>query len=141
MSKKFWTGFVVVFVVLALIEYIINTLFLASAYEATANLWRPMAEMKMWLFYIVYLFVAFFFTLIFSKGYEGKGAVEGLRYGFYVGMLMAVPMAYGSYAFMPIPYYLALQWFIYGLIEYIILGVVLALVWGKDAAVTRVVKA
>jgi hypothetical protein len=141
MGKKFWTGFVVVFVVLALVEFIVNTLLLSSAYEATANLWRPMAEMKIWLFYIVYLFIAFFFTLIFSKGYEGKGAIEGLRYGFYVGMLMAVPMAYGSYASMPMPYSLALQWFIYGLIEYIILGVVLALVWGKEATVTRVVKA
>jgi hypothetical protein len=139
MSKKFWTGFVVVFVVLALVEFIVNTLLLSSAYAETAKLWRP--EMKIWLFYVVYHFIAFFFTLIFSKGYEGKGAIEGLRYGFYVGMLMAVPMAYGSYASMEIPYSLALQWFIYGLIEYIILGVVLALVWGKEATVTRVVKA
>jgi hypothetical protein len=29
-----------------------------------------------------------------------------------------------------IPYWLALQWFIYGLIEYIIAGVVLAFVFG-----------
>jgi hypothetical protein len=141
MSKKFWTGFVVVFVVIAVLEFIVNTLFLSSAYESTASLWRPMAEMKTYLFYIVYAFIAFFFTLIFSKGYEGKGAVEGLRYGFYVGMLMAVPMAYGTYASMPIPYSLALQWFIYGLIEYIVAGVVLALVWRKEATVSRVTKA
>jgi len=141
MGKKFWTGFVVVFVVLSLLDYIANVLILSSAFEATKDLWRPMAEMKIWIFYVVYLFIAFFFTLIFSKGYEGKGAVEGLRYGFYVGMLMAVPMAYGSYASMPIPYSMALQWFLCGLVEYIILGVVLALIWGKEAAVTRVTKA
>ena len=141
MGKKFWTGFVVVFVVLSLLDYIANVLILSSAFEATKDLWRPMAEMKIWIFYVVYLFIAFFFTLIFSKGYEGKGAVEGLRYGFYVGMLMAVPMAYGSYASMPIPYSMALQWFLCGLVEYIILGVVLALIWGKEATVTRVTKA
>jgi uncharacterized membrane protein len=44
-------------------------------------------------------------------------------------------MAYGSYAAMPITYALAFQWFIYGLIEYVIAGIVLALVWGKKAAV------
>jgi len=141
MGKKFWTGFVVVFVVLSLLEYILYNVLLSSTYEATPNLWRPAAEMKIWIFYVVYLFIAFFFTLIFSKGYEGKGAVEGLRYGFYVGMLMAVPMAYGSYASMPIPYSMALQWFLSGLVEYVILGVVLALIWGKEATVTRVSKA
>jgi hypothetical protein len=135
MNKKFWTGFVVVFVVIAIWEAIVNLVLLSSAYQETASLWRPMAEMKIWLFYVVYVFVAFFFTLIFSKGYEGKGIIEGVRYGFYVGMLMAVPMAYGTYGSMPIPYSLALKWFIYGLIEYILAGIAVALAYGKQAMV------
>ncbi|MDD2763888.1 MAG: hypothetical protein PHE83_07960 [Opitutaceae bacterium] len=138
MNKKLWLGALVVFVVIAIWETIVNMLLLSSAYQATASLWRPMAEMKIWLFYVIYLFVAFFFTLIFSKGYEGKGVGEGLRYGFYVGMMMAVPMAYGTYASMPIPYSLALQWFLYGLIEYLLCGIAVALVFGKQAAVTPV---
>lgn len=138
MNKKLWLGSVAVFVVIAVWETIGNLLLLSSAYQATANLWRPMAEMKIWLFYVVYLFVAFFFTLIFSKGYEGKGVREGLRYGFYVGMLMAVPMAFGTYGALPIPCSMALQWFIYGLIEYVLCGAVVALVFGKQATVTPV---
>ncbi|HUL55301.1 MAG TPA: hypothetical protein VLT83_18005 [Opitutaceae bacterium] len=138
MNKKLWLGVLAVFVVLAVCEAIVNLLLLSSAYAATASLWRPTAEMKIWVFYLVYAFIAFFFTLIFSKGYEGKGIAEGLRYGFYVGMLLAVPMAYGTYAAMPIPYSLALQWFLYGLVEYLICGMVLALVFGKQATVTAV---
>jgi hypothetical protein len=138
MNKKLWLGVLTVFVVIAAWETIVNLLLLSSAYQATAHLWRPMAEMKIWLFYVIYLFVAFFFTLIFSKGYEGKGVVEGLRYGFYVGMMMAVPMAYGTYGSMPIPYFMALQWFIYGLIEYLLCGMAVALVYGKQASVTAV---
>jgi hypothetical protein len=138
MNKKLWLGVLVVFVVLAVCEAIVNMLLLSSAYAATASLWRPPAEMKIWLLYVVYLVVAFFFTLIFSKGYEGKGAVEGLRYGFYVGMLMSVPMALGMYASMPVPFSLALQWFICGLIEYVLCGLVVALVFGKQATVTPV---
>ena len=136
-DKKFWFGAVAVFVVLSLLELIVNQLLLAGDYEATKQLWRPMDQMKTWLFFIVYAFVAFFFTLIFSKGYEGKGMVEGIRYGFYVGMLMAVPKGYGSYGAMDIPYSLALKWFIYGLIQYIILGIVAASVYGKQAMVTK----
>jgi hypothetical protein len=94
--------------------------------------------MKIWVFYVVYLVVAFFFTLIFSKGYEGKGVMEGLRYGFYVGMMMAIPTAFGTYGAMPIPCSMALQWFIYGLIEYILCGMAVALVFGRQAAVTPV---
>jgi hypothetical protein len=130
MNKKLWQGTVVVFVVLAILEYLIHNVLLSSTYqeESMKHLWRE--EMKTGVFFIVYVFVAFFFTLIFSKGYEGKGIMEGVRYGFYIGMLMSVPMAYGSYGAMPITYSLALQWFIYGLIEYIILGVVVALMYG-----------
>ena len=138
MNKKLWLGVLAVFVVIAAWETIVIMVLLSAAYHATASLWRPEAEMKIWLFYVVYLFVAFFFTLIFSKGYEGKGGAEGLRYGFYVGMMMAVPMAYGTYGSMPIPYSLALQWFLYGLIEYVLCGMAVALVFGKQAAVTAV---
>jgi len=138
MNKKVWTGFAAVFVVIAVLDAIVNLVLLKSTYQETAHLWRPEAEMKIWLFYVVYLFVAYFFSLIFSKGYEGKGIMEGIRYGFYVGMMMAVPMAYGTYGAMPIPYSLALQWFVYGLIEYVVAGVVIAMIWGKQAAVTPV---
>lgn len=137
-DNKLGIGAVAVFVVLAILELIVNQLLLAGDYRATEQLWRPADQMKTWIFFLVYAFVAFFFTLIFSKGYEGKGLMEGIRYGFYVGMMMAVPKAYGTYAAVNIPYSLALQWFIYGLIEYIILGIVLAAIYGKQAMVSRV---
>lgn len=140
MNKKVWIGFVVVFVVIAVLDLIVNMVLLKSVYEdeSMKHLWRAPEQMKIWLFYVVYVFVAFFFTFIFSKGYEGKGIIEGVRYGLYIGLMMSVPMAYGSYAAMPITYSLALQWFIYGVIEYIVAGAVLALVFGKKATVTPV---
>ncbi len=137
MSKTFWIGVAFVFVVLSIFEFLINGMLLAGDYQATAQLWRPMEEMKMGLFYVVYLFVAFFFTLIFTKGYEGTGVAEGLRYGLYVGMLVAVPMAYGSYGAMPITYALALKWFLFGVIKYSLLGLLLSLVYGRKALVKK----
>jgi hypothetical protein len=49
---------------------------------------------------------------------------------------MATPFAYDSYASYPIPYSLALQWFCYTTILYVILGVVAAAVFGKDKGVS-----
>ena len=45
-------------------------------------------------------------------------------------------MAYGTYGMVAIPYSLALQWFIYGVIEYVICGVILSYIFGmkKDEA-------
>jgi hypothetical protein len=133
MNKKFWIGFVVVFFVIAILSFLIHGVLLMSTYQQDSMkmLWRAPNEMKMWLMYVVYIFIAFFITLIFSKWYKGKGIIEGVQFGVYSGFLMSVPMAYSTYATQPITYALALQWFIYGFIEYVIIGIVLSLIFGK----------
>jgi hypothetical protein len=97
---------------------------------------RPEAEItsNMWIFVICDLFYTFFFTLIFSKGFENKGWMEGVRFGFYVGLMVSLPMAYGTYGSMTIPYTLALQWFLYGLVMNIVIGIVAALLYKPKAA-------
>jgi hypothetical protein len=136
MNKKFWLGCIVVFGGMAITDFLIHGVLLTSIYESPAvkPLFRPDMMNKMWIFYVNYLIMSLFFTLIFSKGYEGKGVSEGVRYGLYVGLLMATPMAYASYATYPIPYALAFQWFIYGVIQYVILGVLVAAVYGKKTS-------
>ena len=130
MNKKVWIGAVAAYVSFAVLDWLVNGVLLQSAYKETASLWRPEGEMKMWIPFVTNAVFAYFFSFIFSKGYEGKGIAEGIRYGLYIGLMFSIPMAYGSYAFMPIPYSLALQWFIYGTIEMIIAGVVVAWVYG-----------
>ena len=140
MNKKLWIGFIVIFISMAVLNIIIHGFILSSTYqtEEVSKIMRSEAEMNsmMWIYYVVYIIQAFFFTFIFAKGYEGKGIMEGVRYGLYMGFLMATPMAYASYAMYPMPYSLALQWFIYGIIQYIILGIIIALVYGKKPATT-----
>lgn len=143
MNKKFWTGFIAVFLGMAVLSFLIHGVLLTSTYQSgdVSILMRPEAEMMgmMWIYYVVYFIQAFIFTLVFSKGYEGKGIGEGVRYGFYMGLLLATPMAYASYAMYPMPYSLAMQWFFYGIAEYIILGIILALVFGKKSNSTAAV--
>jgi hypothetical protein len=132
-NARAWLGFVVVFVVMSVLEAVIHVGLLSADYQATANLWRPMGDMKIYIFYMVYLIVSFFFTLVFFKYYEGNGPMEGLRYGLCVGLMMATTMAYISYTVIPIPYSLALKWFIFETMEYAVLGTVLALIFGRFA--------
>ena len=131
--KKILIGFVVTFILLEVLDILVHGVILMSAYQATQNVWRPDMMQKMWILHIVKIVAAFLITFIFSKGYEGKGMMEGMRFGLYMGVLMSMGMAYGTYAMIAIPYSLALQWFIYGVIEYIIVGIGLALVFGKKS--------
>jgi energy-coupling factor transporter transmembrane protein EcfT len=133
MNKKLILGFIAVYVVMNLTNFIIHMYLLNGIYhsEAVARIMRPESDGTIWIYFVTTIFSSFFFTLIFSKGYEGKGIGEGLRFGLYTGLMICIPMAYDSYASYPLPYTLALQWFCYGLAQYLLLGVVVAMVYGK----------
>ena len=83
---------------------------------------------------VISLVGSFFFTLIFSKGYEGKGIAEGMRYGLYTGIWLSIGMAYGTYGMVAVPYGLTLEWFVLGVLSYIVMGIVASLVYGKKRA-------
>jgi hypothetical protein len=80
----------------------------------------------MWIMYVTALIFSFLFVYIFSKGYEGRGIQEGIRYGLIIGLLMNVVGMFNQYAVYPLPLGLVIQWFIYGVIQFIICGIVVA---------------
>ena len=129
--KKVLIGAVAVFIAMFVMGYIVEYLILGSTFESLKHLWRPDYQSLMWIYYVMMLVGSFFFSFIFSKGYEKKGILEGVRYGLYIGIWMSIGMAYGTYAMIDIPHSLAIQWFIYGIIEYVIYGVLLSLVFKK----------
>ena len=131
MNKKFWLGFVGVFVAMEIMNMLINGMLLMSDYQATQNIWRPNMMSYMWVYHVLMLCGAFFFTFIFSRGYEGKGIFEGVRYGLYIGIWISMGMAYGTFAMIPIPYSLAIKWFLSGIVQYVVMGIVVAMVYGK----------
>ena len=138
-SKRFWIAFVVVFIVLEVTNYLVHGVILDATYnsEGLKEVFRSQEEMQsnMWIMWITDIIWAFFFTFIFVKGYENKGIMEGVKYGIYIGIFFSLVIAYGNYAVYPIPYSLALQWFIYGLIQCIILGIFAAAIYKpKEAA-------
>jgi hypothetical protein len=131
--KRFWLAFIAVLVLLFLTDWVVHGGILMSAYESEGvkKAFRSTEEMqsKMWIMWVMYLVWAFFFTFIFVKGYENKGIMEGVKFGIYIGLFYSLVSAYGSYAVYPIPYSLAFQWFIFGLIQSIIFGIAVALIY------------
>lgn len=140
-TKKFFIAFIVVFVVLEVTNYLIHGVILDSAYkdEMYKNIFRPEAEMmsKMWIGWVLDIIWSYFFVFLFVKGYENKGVGEGLRFGLYIGLFYILVSSYGMYVVLPIAYSLALQWFIYGLIQMLILGVITAVIYRPAAVISE----
>ncbi len=126
------------FVVLFALEWVIHGMLLQGVYQQTAAVWRPMAEMQkiMWMMWLGYLIFAPFFTAIFVKGYEkNKPALgQGLRFGVLVGLAFAPMQSLAWYAVLPIPAALAFWWFLAGMVEFIVLGLTVGLIYGRSGA-------
>ena len=77
------------------------------------------------LIYLSRVFAAGLFTFVFTKGYEGKpGLGEGLRYGFWIGLLVYVPAFLFGLAVSDLPASSQINQFVKGMVEAIICGVV-----------------
>ena len=127
--KKFVIASIVVFIVFEILNFIIHGPLLGSIYVETKSVWRPDMMDKMWIIHITNFIFSFLFVYIFTKGYENKGIVEGLRFGLIIGLLMNVVGMFNQYAVYPLPFSLAIQWFIYGIIQYVICGAVAASIY------------
>ena len=99
------------------LDFVIHGLILKSSYEATAPLWRPMAEMKMGVMRVAVLMASFAFVSLYARLVAKKGVQTGLRYGLWFGLATGVSMGYGTYAVMPIPYHMALTWFLGSVVQ------------------------
>ena len=131
MGKKLWLGFIAVFVAAEICNFLIYGFLLRGDFQATQHLWRSNMSSLMWIYHVLLVVGAFFFTFIYAYGHEGKGIMEGARFGLYIGIWMSMGAAYGTYAMVAIPYAMALKWFLFGIVQYVIMGVVVAAVYGK----------
>jgi len=128
-TKKFILSSLIVYVVFEVLNFLIHGVILSDMYMRTASLWRADMDQMMWIIYVGDILKAFLFVFIFTKGLENKGWAEGMRFGLLMGLYVAIGMGFGSYAMYPIPFILALQWFIYVTIQLVICGIVAAIIY------------
>lgn len=96
----------------SVMDYVIHQIILSSAYAATADMWRPMEEMKLGLMHAVVAFTTFVFVYVFSRFFADKGVHAGLVYGTLFGLSAGFSMGYGTYSVQPLPHDIALTWFV-----------------------------
>ena len=134
--KRFFVASLVTYVVVQAIDFIVNGVFMKSAIESLKGLWRPNMAGRMWLIYVFGVLVTLLFTYIFVKGREGKGIAEGIRYGVIMWLFVTVPMNVSMWVLLPISYTIILRWMIYGLLEMLVAGILVAVIY-KPLAVSK----
>ena len=129
-NKTFWMGFVAVFVVMQIIGYAVHEVMMAETYAALAAIFRPREEMNsmMWMMMLSGVVLIFLFCYIFTKGHEGKGVVEGVRYGALLGVFLAM-VNVDQHVIYPLPAYVAAIWFVSVVVSLTIAGAVFAAIY------------
>jgi hypothetical protein len=130
--KRTLLAVLAVFALWSAMDFVIHGLVLASPYAATPQLWRPMAEMKTGLMYVTVLIAAASFVGIYAWFIADKSVKTAVRYGLVFGIGSGISMGYGSYSVMPLPYEIALGWFIGSLIEAIAAGWITGMIVKKQ---------
>ena len=131
--KNFFITFIAIYILGGILNFVIHGVLLAATYQSLADVWRPDMERLMWVQAVTALFLTFFFIYIFTKGHEGKGVMEGLRYGLIIWAFMSIPSIYGQYMVYPIPYSLVLKWLVSDLVVMVILGISVSLLYKPGA--------
>jgi hypothetical protein len=123
-----------VFATIFAFQWLYHGVYMMPAYQATASLWRPEAEMQdmMWVCIVTKLIMAFAICCLYcwvSKGCEseGKCTKKGAKFGFKIGLLLGAH-DFASYMWLPVSMDIPLKWFVGDVLMGVLIGVVLAFV-------------
>jgi len=122
MTKRIVLAIIAVFVAWQVLDSVLHRLLLASTYQATASLWRPMEEMKIGLMVVVGLVAAVCFVCLYAWLVRPKSWATGLSYGLIFGAGAGFSMGFGTYCVMPIPQSLAAAWCTGSIVEAAVAG-------------------
>jgi hypothetical protein len=133
MAKRVALAVLAAFICWVVLDFVIHGILLRQAYGETAGLWRPMEEMKMGLMYLVTFISCLAFVLIYALLVGKKGLGTGVAYGCLFGLGAGISMGYGTYSVQPIPYMMALSWFLGTLVEGTLAGLIVGAIVKDDS--------
>ena len=135
-AKKFFIAFIAAFVVMFAFGYVWWGMLMHGAHSEVPALWRPEAEFKSafgWLI-LGHVGLAFFFTLVFVRGFgSGGGPGGGFRYGILIGLLFAANDCI-SYAVQPLTMKILGGWIVGDVLMFAIAGIIVGALYKPAGA-------
>lgn len=134
--KKFLISLLIIWIALELTGYLIHMVFLRDEYlsESFKTILRPQDQLaaNMWLIWFADLVWSFFFITIYLKGFRRRGLIDGLKYGAYIGVFCGFVNSIKTYALSPFPYVVIFYWFLFSMIQSVLLGWLIWYLYRKE---------
>ncbi len=132
MKAKFFLSWLSVYAVNSITGYLIHHVILGNTYKVLAASLHAHVINRLWAFILISLTGSFFFTFIYSNWKKNSTVSEGLKYGFFIGVWMGLNVSLTAYAGSElIPFSLAVKWITFTILQYILSGLVLALMYNN----------
>jgi hypothetical protein len=137
MDRRFFVGWLLVFVLWMLGSFIVHGHLLADDYAAIAKLFRPPAEAQRHFPWMIaaHAILSGAFVWIYSRGIDaGPWLPQGIRFGVAVALLTAVPTYMIDYVVQPMPGSIAFKQALLDGVLVVLLGVATAFLYRQPAA-------
>ncbi|EOQ89520.1 hypothetical protein LEP1GSC202_0701 [Leptospira yanagawae serovar Saopaulo str. Sao Paulo = ATCC 700523] len=120
---------IITFLIIAVLETIVNQLLLKETYTSLSQVWRTPNELGTYapIFLGIYLVFSIAYVFLFTRAYKGEGVLSGIWIGLAIGGIAKFWYGYTNLIVLPIPHELGFLWFLYGTLETMILGGISAL--------------
>lgn len=128
--KRFISAVVALFMLLFAYETVVHGFLLKGIYLETPSIWRHYKEMigyqpfNIAVMALTSIWLVFIFSCLFKEG----GWKNGLKFGLYIGLLSGIQAA-GAWYYLPISALLAGYWFLGYLIQSVIGGLIIGLIY------------
>ncbi len=134
--KRLLLAIMAVFAIVWLVDFLVHGVWLQGDYRAMPNVWRDPGDMQAhmgWLLFAQLLW-AVTFVLLWAKGFAARSHITcGLIYGLLMGFFFQTNTLV-LYAVQPLPGLLMAKWFAANIVEGILAGVAVYLVYKPEPA-------
>ena len=137
MDKRFFLGWILVFVLWMLGSFVVHGQLLADDYAKLSNLFRPPSEAQRYFPWMIaaHAILAAAFVWIYSRGIDaGPWLPQGIRFGVAVALLTVVPTYMIYYVVQPMPGNVAFRQALFDGVLIVLIGVATAFLYRQPAA-------
>jgi hypothetical protein len=125
-TRRFWLTSAVLVVVALAWNAFVHLVVLRSANASVQHLRRPDLADKAWLSLVLTAGIIMAFVWGYGRAATTGSVREGLAYGLFFAVLAGLFVDLNQYVLFPIPAGVAAQWFLGGLVEFSLYGIIVS---------------
>jgi hypothetical protein len=127
--KRFFISVLVIFIFALIWNGIVHLIILRGADSILNSIGREESQRNLFLSLLITAIIALLFVWSYSRFARKGNLRDGISHGLFFGILAGVLVDLNQYVLYPIPASLALTWFVFGLLEFCIYGILVCKIY------------